>query len=313
MVTENTSKTKTPLVLDIKGNSLDDGPGIRTVVFFKGCPLSCAWCHNPESKKAAPEISFAKSECVGCDTCIGLCPENALDRKNPYFIDRDRCTLCAACTENCPSGALSMVGTPMSIQEICTVVAKDKPFYKNSGGGVTLSGGEPTLLMDFLSDLLQRFKAEGIHTLLETCGLFEFDLFEKKVLPYIDTIYYDIKIFDPDIHRQFCGVKNDRILENFSKLHPLSAENGFELLARTPLIPNITATEKNLTDIAGFLNTLGVRQTRLLAYNPLWHEKNEKIGTHNSFQNNREMTSWIPNEKIEMYRLIYTEKGIQTG
>jgi len=305
---------KTPLILDLKGNSLDDGPGIRTVVFFKGCPLSCVWCHNPESKKAAPEISYAKSECVGCNTCNEICPENALDRKNPYFIDRVKCTLCAACAEDCPSGALSMVGTPMSIQEIISAVAKDKPFYKNSGGGVTLSGGEPTLYMDFLSDLLQCLKKDGIHTLIETCGLFEFESFEKKVLPYIDTIYYDIKIIDPETHQQFCGVKNDRILKNFSNLHTLSAsaENSFELLARTPLIPDITATEENLTQIADFLKARGVHQTRLLAYNPLWHEKNEKIGTHNSFENDQTMTSWIPNEKIEIYRSIFTNEGIHT-
>ncbi|MDA3896471.1 MAG: glycyl-radical enzyme activating protein [Desulfobacteraceae bacterium] len=303
---------KTPLILDLKGNSLDDGPGIRTVVFFKGCPLSCVWCHNPESKKAAPEISFAKSECIGCNTCIETCPENALDRNNPYFIDRAKCTLCAACVEECPSGALSLVGTTMTVKDIISVVAKDKPFYKNSGGGVTLSGGEPTLYMDFLSNLLKKLKEDGIHTLIETCGFFEFEAFEKKILPYVDTIYYDIKIFDPDRHQQFCGVKNDRILQNFSKLNSLSAENSFELLPRTPLIPDITATEKNLTQIADFLKAQGVRQTRLLAYNPLWHEKNEKIGTHNSFENDQAMTSWIPNEKLEMYRSIYTNKGIHT-
>lgn len=303
---------KTPLILDLKGNSLDDGPGIRTVVFFKGCPLSCVWCHNPESKKATPEISFAKSECVGCNTCIDLCPENALDKKNPYFIDRDRCTLCAACTENCPSGALSMVGKAMDIKDIVSVAAKDKPFYKNSGGGVTLSGGEPTLYIDFLSDLLKKLKEDGIHTLIETCGLFEFESFEKKVLPYVDTIYYDIKILDPEIHQQFCGVKNDRILQNFSKLNLLSAETNFELLARTPLIPDITATEKNLTGITDFLKAQGVLQTRLLAYNPLWHEKNDKIGTLNAFENDQKMTSWIPQEKLEMYHSIYTNKGIHT-
>ena len=304
---------KTPLILDLKGNSLDDGPGIRTVVFFKGCPLSCVWCHNPESKKATPEISFEKSECVGCNTCIEICPENALDRKNPFFIDRSRCTLCAACVENCPSGALSMVGQAMSIEDIVAMAVKDKPFYKNSNGGVTLSGGEPTLHMDFLSDLLKHLKAEGIHTLVETCGFFEFEQFEKKIMPYINTIYYDIKIYDPDTHKQFCGVRNDRILKNFSKLNAISAENGFELLPRTPLIPNITATEKNLTEIANFLNTQGVQQTRLLAYNPLWHEKNDKIGNQNSFQNNKEMTTWIPKEQLETYRAIFTEKGIHTG
>jgi len=206
-----------------------------------------------------------------------------------------------------------MVGKTVDIKDVVSVVAKDKPFYKNSGGGVTLSGGEPTLYIDFLSDLLKKLKEDGIHTLIETCGLFEFESFEKKVLPYIDTIYYDIKILDSEIHQQFCGVKNDRILENFCKFNFLSSETSFELLARTPLIPDITATEENLTGIADFLKAQGVLQTRLLAYNPLWHEKNDKIGTLNAFENDQKMTSWIPQEKLEIYHSIYTKKGIHTA
>ena len=139
---------------------------------------------QPGKKKSGAEISFDKNECVGCDTCIQSCPENALDRKNPVFIDRTRCTLCAACVENCPSGALSMVGKTMRIEDIVAMAVKDKPFYKNSNGGVTLSGGEPTLYMNFLSELLHALKDEGIHTLVETCGMFDFDSFEKKLLPY---------------------------------------------------------------------------------------------------------------------------------
>jgi pyruvate formate lyase activating enzyme len=271
------------------------------------------WCHNPESKRATPEISFDQNECVGCDTCIKICPEKALDRKNPFFIDRTRCTLCNACVENCPSGALSMVGREMTVEEIVAFATKDKPFYENSGGGVTLSGGEPTLHMDFLSGLLQRLKAQGIHTLIETCGLFDFELFENKILPWADTIYYDIKIYDPGAHRNFCGVKNDRILDNFIRLNTLSGSNGFDLLARTPLIPDITATEKNLTEIAEFLAAQGVRKARLLSYNPLWHEKNQKIGIQNPFENQKEMTAWIPKERIEIYRSIFVERGIHTG
>jgi len=304
---------KNPLVLDIKGNSLDDGPGIRTVVFFKGCPLSCVWCHNPESKKAGPEISFDKNECVGCNTCIEICPENALDRANPYFIDRGKCTLCGKCAQACPSGALSLVGKAMAIDEIVSMAARDKPFYNNSGGGVTLSGGEPTLFIDFLSDLLSALQAEGIHTLLETCGLFDFGDFEKKVLPYINAIYYDLKIFGPDAHQQFCGIKNDRIKENFIKLNDLSAQNNFELLARTPLIPNITATEQNLNRISDFLIEHGVHTSRLLAYNPLWHEKTEKIGAADTFKNKKQMREWIPKEKTASFHAIFRERGISTG
>ena len=305
--------TKAPLILDIKGNSLDDGPGIRSVVFFKGCPLSCVWCHNPESKKPGPEISFDKTECVDCGTCSDVCPENALDRGNAFFIDRNKCTLCGLCVQNCPSGALSMVGRVMTPEAILTSVIKDKPFFINSGGGVTLSGGEPTLYMNFLSDLLQAFKKEGIHTLLETCGMFDFSNFEKNILPYIDTIYYDIKLLDPDAHQKFCGVKNHRILDNFTRLHRLLSDTGIELLARTPLIPDITATEKNLTAIADFLSNQEISRARLLAYNPLWHEKNEKIGTADTFKNNKKMHEWIAGEKIETFHSIFRERGINTG
>jgi pyruvate formate lyase activating enzyme len=300
----------TPLILDIKGNSLDDGPGIRTVIFFKGCPLSCVWCHNPESKKAVAEISFDKTECVACDTCINACPEDALDRKNPFFIDRNRCTLCGICVENCPSGALSLVGKKIPMENIVATVLKDKPFYQNSGGGVTLSGGEPTLYMDFFSTLLAHLKSEGIHTLLETCGFFDLETFKIKILPFVDTIYYDIKIFDARTHKRFCRVKNDVIIKNFEILNNISTQNGFEILPRTPLIPDITATEENLTAIADFLTAQGVKKARLLAYNPLWHDKNEKIGIINKQAKAKNMATWIPKDKIKYYESIFKKKGI---
>ena len=299
-------------ILDIKGNSLDDGPGIRSVVFFKGCPLSCVWCHNPESKKPGPEISFDRAECVGCDTCLGVCPEHALDRKRPFFIDRNRCTLCGACVESCPSGALAMVGKSMSVEDIATTVVKDKPFYINSGGGVTCSGGEPTLYMDFLSALLQRLKDEGIHTLLETCGLFDFKAVSQKILPYTDAIYYDIKIYDPDIHQRFCGVRNEMILENFVSLNAIASRNGLELLPRTPLIPNITAAKENLTAIAKFLSAQGIRQARLLGYNPLWHDKNAKLGLPDTLKQNPAMTAWMSKDELAACKAIYSDHGIKT-
>lgn len=300
-----------PLILDIKGNSLDDGPGIRSVVFFKGCPLSCVWCHNPESKKSAPEISFDGDECVACDTCINLCPHGALSRKNPYFIDRGRCDLCFICVDNCPSGALERVGKKILIQEIVSTIKNDKPFYKTSGGGVTLSGGEPTFYMDFLSELVQEVKAEGIHTLLETCGLFKLEAFAQKILPYIDTIYYDIKLIDPKLHKLLCGVSNETILENFIQLNRISEHSGFKILPRTPLIPDITATKENLTGIAAFLHKEGVRTTHLLAYNPLWFDKNKKIGATCPIRKKAGKGTWIPQEKIMEYKSIYKEYGIQ--
>jgi pyruvate formate lyase activating enzyme len=300
-----------PLILDIKGNSLDDGPGIRSVIFFKGCPLSCVWCHNPESKKSGLEISFDGNECVACDTCINLCTKGALSRGNPFFIDRGRCDLCFLCVDNCPSGALSQVGKEMSVDEITTTVKSDIPFFKTSGGGVTLSGGEPTLFMDFLSELLQGLKVEGIQALLETCGLFKLDVFAEKILPFLDIIYYDIKLIDSKRHRLYCGVSNDSILENFTKLNKMSAKGEFVILPRTPLIPGITATPENLSGIADFLHSQGVHKTQLMAYNPLWLEKNKKIGAACPMEKNADKETWIPLEKIMEYKAIYKEYGIE--
>lgn len=303
---------KNPLILDIKGNSLDDGPGIRSVVFFKGCPLSCVWCHNPESKKAGAEISFDPSECVGCDICLGLCPEKALSRKNPFFIDRDRCTLCFACVDECPSGALSRVGREMTVDEIVAAVTRDKPFFDTSGGGVTLSGGEPTLFPDFLARLLAALKAEGVHTLLETCGQFNWPSFADEILPLIDTIYYDIKLMDPKDHKKYCGVDNHNIIENFIRLNKRAASESFMLLPRTPLIPGITATTKNLTAIAGFLAEHHIKKAQLLPYNPLWPTKNKKIGIAGPKKPTKDPDNWMSREQIMAYQSIFADYSIVT-
>jgi len=300
-----------PLILDIKGNSLDDGPGIRTVIFFKGCPLSCVWCQNPESKKADVEISFDEKECIGCDTCLEVCPEGALSRDNPFFIDRERCSLCFDCAENCPALALTVVGREMSHDEIVATVLKDKPFYDTSGGGVTLSGGEPTMFMDFTALLLRELKSRGIHTLLETCGLFNLNRFKESLYPYLDMIYYDLKLHDPDEHVRFCGAQNDKIIENFIELHRMSAEGGIPLLARVPLIPGITDRESNLVAIANLLRTQGVQTVQLLSYNPLWHEKERKIGVENPLSLQEPMTKWIDPDKIERSKDIFRREKIE--
>ncbi len=301
---------KTPLILEIKGNSLDDGPGIRTVVFFKGCPLNCVWCHNPESKRSGVEISFDMNQCIACDSCINTCPCNALSRENQYFIDRDRCTLCFLCTDACPSGAMSRIGFDMPVDEIVKSLIKDKPFFDTSGGGVTLSGGEPTFDMSFTSELMKALKKEGIHVLLETCGFFNFDTFKKLLYPYADMIYYDIKIIDPDDHKKYCGVSNEVILSNFTKLHEAYRNGGVEILPRTPLIPDITDTDKNITAIADFYQSNGVKRAALLDYNPLWHEKNGKIGVNNPYSQEEKMAKWISKEKALACRQIYIDAGI---
>ncbi len=296
-----------PLILDIKGNSLDDGPGIRTVVFFKGCPLSCVWCHNPEGKRPGPEISFDPNECTGCDTCLTVCEHKALDRANPVFVDRELCTLCYECVDACPAEALGRVGRYMVIEEVAAEVEKDLPFFKTSDGGVTLSGGEPTLYMDYTAELLAHLKEIGVHTLLETCGLFGMAEFERKVLPLISAIYFDLKIIDPESHRKQCGISNETILENFRSLYGRYLQGGPEVLPRIPLIPGITATDENLKALADFLGENRVQRLSVLQYNPLWVEKSLKIGTAYPSGGNVDWASWMGRSEVAHCETIFSD------
>ena len=303
---------KAPLILEIKGNSLDDGPGIRSVVFYKGCPLSCVWCHNPESKKSAAEISFDAKGCIDCGACRDMCPEKALSRDNRFYINRDKCTLCFLCADACPSGALDRVGKAMSVDDILKKILPDKPFYETSGGGVTLSGGEPTLYMEFTSQLLKALKQQNIHTLLETCGYFNLDKFMDMIYPYIDTIYFDIKIINSIAHKKYCGHPNEKILDNFKQISITAKKDGKIFLPRTPLIPDITDTEANIRGIAAFLKSLDIAEAALLAYNPLWHEKSDKVGVEDPYKNSKAMTSFPENTILERCRDIFAEAGISS-
>lgn len=299
---------KPPLIFEIKGNSLDDGPGIRSVIFFKGCPLSCVWCHNPEGMRTGVEIAFDARECIGCDTCLRTCTANALSRSNPAFIDRTRCTLCLLCADACPSGALSRVGRELTLDAILAQVLKDKPFYDTSGGGVTFSGGEPTLHMDFLAELLQALRPHGIHCLLETCGHFHRERFMQAIYPYLDAVYMDIKILDPAAHRRYCGRDNATILENFVHIHAQAVRDGKTCLPRVPLVPGITDTPENLGAIAAFLKAQGVHQARLLPYNPLWPEKSAKLGVTPTETNSQH---WMPAEHLDHCAAIFRDQGVE--
>ncbi len=295
------------LILEIKGNSLDDGPGIRTVVFFKGCPLNCAWCHNPEAKSTLEELSFDGDECIGCDTCVKVCEAGALDRHNPGYVDRDRCTLCFRCVNTCPAEALTRVGRRMSVEEIVESALRDAPFFRTSGGGVTLSGGEPTLRMEFAGELLQALKGGGIHTLVETCGLFALERFDRLIYPHTDLIYFDLKLMDEAEHRRFCGVSNESILANFSELLGRSRAGAVPVLPRVPLIPGITATDHNLASIATFLRDMGADRVALLAYNPLWVVKNAKIGSQNPLAGREEMNRFMSASELDRCRSHFRE------
>ena len=299
-----------PLVLEFKANSLDDGPGIRTAVFFKGCPLSCIWCHNPESKKPEAELSVALDDCIGCFTCRNVCPKGAASPDKPGIVDRSICDLCFECVEHCPPKGLTRVGKEMSVEEIVKKCASDKPFYDVSGGGVTLSGGEPCLCPEWMGGLCKALHDEGISIHIETAGLFDYDKVKEYMLPFVSSVYMDIKIIDREQHKKYCGVYNEVILENFKRFLEDSKEMGFDYLTRTPLIPNITDTDENLQDIVKLYKENGVTRTELLAYNPTWYIKAKKLGVPVA-EEVAGLDSWQSPEKIEHCKSFFLAEGIE--
>lgn len=264
-----------PLIVDIKRGSLEDGPGIRSVVFFKGCPLRCIFCHSPETQDPEMEIAFSPGECILCGSCVDTCPEEAIDLELPGRIRRDRCDLCGKCAEVCPGKGLRLIGSSYSIEELMQILLRDLPFYRHSGGGVTVSGGECTLYPDYLESLLKALKANGIHIVLETSGHFDYRTFKSKILPYVDLIYYDIKIADPEAHRRFLGKTNRIIIDN---LYSLLLERDGEVHPRIPLIPGITATVENLSAVVDLVCGAGAEDISLLPYNPMGIAMAENLG-----------------------------------
>ena len=267
-------------IFDIERNSYVDGPGIRTTVFFKGCNLRCAWCHNPESQSALPQMMFYKNKCVGCGKCKEKCP-NSLKK----------CDLCGKCTLYCPHDARDICGKEYTVEEILREVVKDKAFYETSGGGVTLSGGECMLQADFVTALLRACKAEGIHTAVDTAGHVPYEGFEK-ILPYTDLFLYDVKCFDSEKHKQYTGVGNERILENLGRL----LESGKKVWVRIPVIPTVNDTVEEMEKIRVFLSSHGTpEKTELLPYHAMGEHKYPAVG--------KEAMSFVAPDEETMARL----------
>jgi len=263
-------ESRRPLIVDIRRGSLEDGPGIRSVVFFKGCPLRCLFCHNPETQEVSPEIAFTEERCIHCESCVKVCPQAALDLSSAPRIDRDRCDLCGACENACPTSALRIVGKYWTVDSLVELLLRDESFYRHSGGGLTLSGGECTLFPDYVTTLLLELKALGVHIAIETSGWFDYEVFSGKILPFVDLIFFDLKLFDADQSRHYLGQSNERILENLRRLlADTRRASRVEVRPRLPLIPGITDTNSNLSGIVNHLHRLGASTLTLLPYNPL--------------------------------------------
>lgn len=267
--------TQRPLIVDIKRYSLEDGPGIRSVVFFKGCPLACVFCHNPETRRPWMEIAFTETQCIQCGSCAAVCPEGAIDMGFPGRIRREKCNICGKCADVCPGTGMRRVGEYVTVESLVETLVRDSPYYRSSGGGITLSGGECTMFPSYLERLLTDLKARGIQVVLETSGYFNYGTFRRKILPYVDLIYYDVKLVDDRAHRKFTGRPNHRILQNFQRL---IREGSVEVEARIPLVPGITTTEENLSCLVTYLRKTGAEQVVLLPYNPMGIDKYPTLG-----------------------------------
>lgn len=253
----------TGYLFDIERNSFVDGPGIRTTVFFKGCNLKCAWCHNPESQSFQPQMMFYRDKCTGCGKCKEVCP---------YHLEK--CDLCGKCTFYCPVDARKVCGRKYTADEVLAEVVKDKSFYETSGGGVTFSGGECMLQIDFLLELLKKCKENGIHTAVDTAGHLPFENFEK-IVPYTDLFLYDIKCFNTQQHKKYVGVGNELILANLRRLF----ETGVPIWIRIPIIPGVNDNAEEIKQIKSFLDMCGKpEKIELLPYHAMGENKYYAIG-----------------------------------
>jgi pyruvate formate lyase activating enzyme len=262
-------------VLDVMRYCLHDGPGIRTTVFLKGCPLRCAWCHNPESQRSEAELSLRPSRCVSCAACIAACTFGAISRDADRLVtDRARCMRCGECAAGCFAEARELVGAERSVGDVLAEVLRDRAFYERSGGGVTFSGGEPLLHPDFLLALLRASRAAGLHTAVETCGFAPWETL-AQIAAETDLFLYDVKLMDDAAHRAFTGVGNTRILDNLSRL----SRAGHAVVVRLPLLPGINDAPGNLLATAAFLRErTDVRDVHLLPFHRMGREKSVRLG-----------------------------------
>ena len=279
IMTVDSTEALTGWIFDIKKFAVRDGPGIRTTVFCKGCPLRCIWCHNPESFVAEAELSFTPDKCIGCGACVEVCPSGALriDKWGFCAFQRDLCTRCGQCADVCFSGALEMIGREVTVEDVMVQVRKDAPFYRRSGGGVTVSGGEPLFQREFVTALLRQCQAEGFHTVLDTSGHVPWETLAAAA-EHADLVLYDLKHVDNAAHEKYTGASNDLIMDNLRRMGGL----GVDIEIRMPIVPGLNDSQQDIDAAGEFISSLdNVVAVRLLAYHRLAASKYARLGRDN--------------------------------
>ena len=267
-------------IVDIKRFAVHDGDGIRTTVFFKGCPLECKWCHNPEGISFQPELAYFAHKCVGCGVCTKVCQAGAHEiSADGHVFLREKCVACGACAEECPGGALTFYGKEMTVEELVPILLEDRDFYENSNGGITVSGGEPLMQCDFVTELLKQMKANGIHTAVDTCGFVPRSAIDR-VMPYTDIFLYDMKGFDEQVHIHCTGHSNRTILENLEYINRC----GKPVEIRIPYVPEYNADQ--IDAIGKFLSGLphpeGITKIKVLPYHNYAASKYDSLNRENT-------------------------------
>lgn len=275
-------------IFDIQRFSIHDGPGIRTNVFLKGCPLRCKWCHNPEGLEIHPDLSYNADRCIGCGACAAACPYGCHTiGEQGHSFDRSRCVVCGKCCEVCYTDALERLGREVTVREVLDEVLKDRPFYETSGGGMTLSGGEPLYQPRFAAALLAGAKEEGLHVCIETSGFCSEETL-RSVMEHVDIFLFDIKETDPVRHEEFTGVSNEVILRNLQLLD----DAGKSVVLRCPVIPGFNARDEHFRQVALLADSLRhVLRVELEPYHPLGISKSERIGRQSGCDNRSFMSA----------------------